>query len=173
MMRKQMLWVLVLLVFILEGSLIPWLFPREWLFHLSFRFVLVLILMVAIKGKRHHSMAMGIVFGILYDILFFGHMLGMYTFVMGLCGYAAGLYAEKLQPAFLGSIWIIAAFLLFEEVAVYSIYALFQIHQESIIWAFSQHMVPSILLNLFFAVAIYLPFNSMIEKSEQKEVRNR
>lgn len=172
-MNKYAMFCLLFAGFILEGSLFPWFFPSSWLSHLSFRFVYVLILLISLQGKRHYTLALGLIFGFLYDVIYYGHMLGLYTFVMGIGCYGAGLYSGRLRPGFLGSIGLISIFLIFLELSVYSIYRLFQIHQESFLWTFVYQITPSILLNLFVAIIFYLPFRVWAEKSQKKTSRKQ
>ncbi|CAM3502154.1 rod shape-determining protein MreD [Marinicrinis lubricantis] len=170
-MKKQLIWWIIFVVFILEGSLLPWFIPASWQDHISFHFVYVLILYVALQGRRHFALALGVSFGFLQDLLYYGHMLGLFTFTMGLGAYSVALFNQRKPPAFVGSLLFVIGALVYLELAVDLLYRLFQINQESFVWTMLHYALPSLLFNLFFAAAIYIPIRVLLDKSNKKAKR--
>ncbi|GJM79272.1 hypothetical protein HMSSN139_17680 [Paenibacillus sp. HMSSN-139] len=68
--RKLILYLLMFLLFILEGTLVPWLVPSAWQSRIAPHLVYVVILYFSVYENRHSGLILGLVFGILHDIVF-------------------------------------------------------------------------------------------------------
>jgi len=171
--RALGLWFGFLAAFIVEGTLPFWFFPGEWSLRLSPHLVLIGVLFAGVLMNRYYALALGLVFGLLQDVHYYGHMLGVHTFVMGLCGYLSGLALQRKFVTFFYLVSVAVVGSLFYDSLVYLCYLLFRVVREPFLWAFPHHIAPSMLLNAFLAVLLYLPvrqyMESMLPKKREEE----
>lgn len=166
-MTRLLLLLLLTAVFILEGTILSWLLPEWWQSYRVFvapHFILVVILFIGLFLDRHLALVFGLIFGLLHDFIYYGHMLGTYSFAMGLTGYLAGLLQRK-QPnlIFYNLSMIVIGQLLF-EVLNFGINRLFSIVNVDFQYAVTHYILPSVLFNLLFALAIYVPMRKLLER---------
>lgn len=143
----------------------PWLVPGSWsdrLFpHLSF----IMCLLVAGFAGRHRAFLFGLSFGLLQDMLFYGHLIGPYGFGMGLVGYLAGLISEKRLYMTLGYfIWLVIIGSVLLESSVFFIYKLFGLTELDYSYVFYWQIAPTVLLQLIIALLMYVPFRRYLVK---------
>lgn len=169
MWHKHALWLFVFLLFLLEGSLLPWLLPDTGELKLQFipHFAWVVIIFITIYLSRHMGLALALVFGILHDIVYYGHVLGVYAFGMGLATYIIGLLLRNSHVTWYIGIGTAALGLILFDIMVYSLYMLFQIVSISPWWIVQHVTLPSLLLNVIFASAIYYPAIKVFAKIEK------
>jgi rod shape-determining protein MreD len=156
-MRMNRAILLGIVLLLLENGVVPWLVPSAWsdrlVPHLSF----VLTVFVACYVGRHRAFLFGLGFGLLGDLLYYGHLIGPYGFGMGLIGYTTGLALERGVP----SLGVVMGATAFGSAAlstiVYFIYRLFRLTQWSYGYAFYHYMAPSLLLEVLVALALYVP----------------
>lgn len=157
--------VALLLFFVAESSLFPWIIPAEWRTDIQLypKLMLVGIIYVGILTNRHAGAVLGVAFGLLQDVLFYGHMLGVNAFTFALAAYAAGLLLRSV-PHNLFSIFMaqISALLLY-ELSLYGLYRLFSVTDLDFSWAFLNGMLPSLLVGLLFALILYIPARKWLE----------
>lgn len=168
--HKHLLWLSILLLFLIEGSLIPWLIPQlaaELKLMIVPQFALVMILYTAIYLHRNMAIAMGLVFGLLHDMIFYGHVLGAYAFSMGLCAYVAALLLRNSHVSWYVGIGCIGLALILFDGLIYGLYKLFQITSVSPGWHAVHAVIPSFILNLTFALAVYYPVIKVFAKIEK------
>lgn len=158
-----------MILFLIETTWFHWFIPADWQHYivLSPRFVLAVILFVALFGSRHIALIMGLVFGLLYDFTFYGYMIGPYAFGMGLVGYVAGLVFNQANMTFLTTIPLIALGLFSFELLNFGVYRLFRIVEFSFGYTFIHHILPSLLFNLLFALILYSPLRFVLEKMDE------
>lgn len=161
--RKVVYWLITLSVFILQSSLFHWLLPGEWAGRIAPHLVLICVIFASLFVHRYFAMSIGLVFGFLHDLMFYGHMLGLYTFVMGLTGYLAGMAFHRHHMTFFYVGAVVGLGCLFFDTLVFFIYTLFQVVAESYTWALLHYIIPSLLLNLFFYAALYIPLRHYVE----------
>jgi rod shape-determining protein MreD len=164
-MPRSRLTLLLFIAFLLEGTILKWIIPPDWQTHVMVtpHPVLILLIFIGISFNRYWSLAYGLSFGMLHDIVYYGPMIGTYSFAMGLVGYLIGLFASRLHANILtGMFWVVSGNLLFEWI-VYGIYRVFQVTNISVQWAFLHVMLPSILINLLLALLMYLPMRKWLE----------
>jgi rod shape-determining protein MreD len=142
---------------ILESSLFPWLIPLEFRDMLYPKIVLVAVIYIGCIGNRHLGVMYGFTFGLLQDVLFFGHMLGANAFAFALTGYVSGLFMRPSAIRMNQVLLIQASCLLLYEITLYSIYRLFDITNAKFGWLFVHGLMTSILMNLFIALSLYIP----------------
>ena len=156
---------LLLLFFLLESALVPWLLPAEWRFELSIypKLVLVCAVYIAILTNRHIGTAFALAFGLLQDIQFYGHMIGVNAFTYALAAYMAGVLIRPNLVNLFSVFLIQLSALLLYETATYALYRLFSVTDADFAWSFVHGMLPSILISLFLALALYIPSRRWLE----------
>ncbi|MBD2844615.1 rod shape-determining protein MreD [Paenibacillus sp. IB182496] len=159
-------WVLLIMfmLFILEGTLAQWLIPLEWSGRIVPRFTFVFVLYAALYAGRHRALLLGILFGMLQDVVFYGHLIGVHAFTMGLCGYVTGLLLEHRRAPMLASLSVIGIVYLLLESLIYLIYRVFRLTADPYDWVLMQTIMPSFFVNLVFALAVYIPARRWFER---------
>lgn len=156
-MRTNRIVVAALLLLLFEGAVVPWLIPEDWSTRLYPHFAFILALFVAGVAGRHAAFLFGLGFGLLQDLLAYGHLIGPYAFGMGLLGYAAGLFYER-KPMKLGFLlWIVMIATLLLDTIVYSLYMLFGLTDLSYPYALYWQIAPTALLQTLLALLLYVP----------------
>jgi rod shape-determining protein MreD len=167
-MTRHLLWVIVLFIFILEGAIVNWIIPGAWqtldLVFVAPHFTLVFVLFIGLFIHRHTALIYGLIFGLLHDFVYYGHMLGVYSFAMGLCGYAAGLLQRKQPNLVFYNLLIVGVGQLIFECINYGLNRLFKTMNIDVQFAFFHYMLPSVLLNLLFALLVYIPVRKLMDK---------
>jgi rod shape-determining protein MreD len=164
-MKRTGLALLLFFIFLLEGTVLKWIIPDVWQTQVAVapHFTLIVILFISLFLNRHWGLAYGLIYGMLHDIVYYGPMIGTYSFTMGLVGYAVGLMPMRSTGSIVSSmVAIIFGSLLFEW-TLYGIYFVFQITHVGVQWIFLHQMLPSILINLLFALLIYVPIRKLLE----------
>ncbi|CAM4363350.1 rod shape-determining protein MreD [Paenibacillus tarimensis] len=156
---------LMVLLFLFEGTIYPWLIPGSLEGRLVPHFVFVFVLYSALYSARHTALTLGLIFGLLQDIVYYGHLLGVHSFAMGICGYLTGLMLEHRRSTIMMALSAIGIGSLFYDSLVYFIYKAFQITSETYAFALIEHILPSLFLQLGFALALYIPARRMFENS--------
>ncbi|OBR68468.1 rod shape-determining protein MreD [Paenibacillus oryzae] len=154
---------LMLLLFVLEGSLVPWLIPEGFGGRIIPHFVFVFVMYSALYANRHQALLLGAGFGLLQDVVYYGHLIGAHFFLMGLCGYFAGILMEKKRATIMMALTIIGFACLLYDTGLFFIYKVFRITEASYAWALTNHILPSLFLQLAFALALYVPLRRMFE----------
>ncbi|WP_309120370.1 rod shape-determining protein MreD [Paenibacillus sp.] len=163
---KWMLLTLTLLFFfLLESSLLPWVTPLTWRSELSIypKLVLISTVYISVFTNRHIGLAYGLAFGLLQDVQFYGHMIGVNAFAYGLAAYVAGLLIRPNLVSLFSVFLIQLSALLLYETSTYAIYRLFSVTDSDFGWMFVHGMLPSILISLFLALALYIPARKWLE----------
>ncbi|PZE19973.1 rod shape-determining protein MreD [Paenibacillus xerothermodurans] len=164
-MRRNWLWLILTGLFILEGTIFQWIIPGVWQskVYVAPHVVLVIVLYIGLYVNRHVALIYGLVFGLLQDVLYYSPMLGPISFAMGLAGYLAGLTHRRLYSNIAVSMMVIAFGNLFFDFIIYGLYRLFQVKHLSLQWSFFHQMLPSMLINLLFALLVYVPVRKLFE----------
>lgn len=170
--RKVTYVFVLLLLFLLQTTLIFWLLPGNWADRLSPHLVMIGVLFAALFVSRHYALVLGLCFGLLHDVMYYGHMIGIYTFVHGLIGYFSGLALVRKHMTFfyIGMVVALGSFVFDTFVAL--IYMLFRVVDEPFKWALLHHILPSVFFNLFLYTTLYVPLRTFVEKigtSKQEE----
>ncbi|CAG7655330.1 rod shape-determining protein MreD [Paenibacillus allorhizosphaerae] len=168
-MNHVKIWLILIVLFLLESSIVPWLIPVAWQTKIIVdpHFILVIVLFIGLYMNRHTALVFGLIFGMLYDFIHYSPMLGPVSFAMGLTGYLAGLMYGRVYTSIVISMLVIALGNLFYEMIIFGLYRLFQVTHSDIEWFFFHQMLPGMLVNLLFALAIYVPLRKMFESLPQ------
>lgn len=155
---------IMLLLFMLEGTIVPWLVPVGFGDRIVPHFVFAFVLFAGLYGSRYMAFGLGIGFGLLQDIVYYGHLMGVHTFLMGLLGYTAGLLAANKRITLVMALAIIGLATFAYDSGVYFIYSVFRISTETYDWAIIDHIAPSLFLQLVFALVFYIPARRWFER---------
>jgi rod shape-determining protein MreD len=154
---------LMLLLFVIEGSLMPWIIPEGFGDRIIPHFIFVFVLFSALYGNRHQALLLGAGFGLLQDVVYFGQLLGLNFFAMGLLGYFTGVLLERKRATVMMAITVIGFACILYDSSLFFIYKVFRITGASYAWALLNHILPSLFLQLAFALACYVPVRRMFE----------
>src|SRR5690242_13211272 len=96
-------------IFLFQGHLMHMLIPVIWQTHVVIapNFMLITILFIGIYMNRHWAMFYGFAFGMLHDIVYYGPMLGPYSFGMGLVGYLIGILSQQAKSSLFRSLLLL------------------------------------------------------------------
>ncbi|SFJ10501.1 rod shape-determining protein MreD [Paenibacillus sp. UNC496MF] len=155
----------MLLLFLTEGTLFYWLVPDDMVGRIVPHFTLAFVLFAALYRGRHSALLLGLAFGLLQDLAFYGRILGVHSFAMGLVGYMTGLLMERKRSTLLMALSMIGLSTLVYDTVVYFVYKVFRLTDQTYEWALSQHIIPSLFLQLLFALALYVPARRWFEGS--------
>ncbi|XEC93179.1 rod shape-determining protein MreD [Paenibacillus tarimensis] len=168
-MKFRLILLLMFFLFLIEGTIMHWLIPAGWTDRLLPQFTYIFVLYAALYSGRHIALLLGLGFGLLQDIVYYGHMIGVNGFAMGLCGYFFGLLFGLKRIPMPATLSLIGFSCLLYNTIVYFIYFVFRITQESYEWALVNHIVPSLFLQLAFALAFYVPARRWFEGAFKKK----
>lgn len=162
------------LLFVVEGAVMPWIIPAGFGHRIIPHFVFVVVIFSGLYSRRHLALLLGVSFGMLQDVVYFGHLLGINAFVMGLMGYFTGVLFERRRSTVMMAISIIGFACLLYDSVIFFIYRVFRITNESYAFALIDHILPSLFLQLAFALACYVPARKWFEgqtkvKSDKSE----
>lgn len=162
--RKVAYGFILLLLFLIQSTTFFWLLPGEWIGRISPHFVFIGILFVALFVHRIYALVLGLCFGLLHDVLFYGHMIGVYTFLMGIIAYLTGLALPRKHMTFfyIGLVMVIGLFSFDSLVTL--IYMLFKVVDTTYQWALLNHILPSLLMNMLIFTIFYIPIRKFVEK---------
>jgi rod shape-determining protein MreD len=164
-MKLKIYWLILFGCFLIEGTLFHWFIPMQWQSstHLVPLLVLVGIVYSAVFIHRHYALFLGMVFGLLQDVVFYGHMLGVHTFSYGLTGYLVGLMYRNSRVTISATMLMVGLSIVIYESITYALYSLFQIADISFVWFLLRQLLPTLIFNLLFALAVYLPARKWLE----------
>lgn len=167
-----LIFVISLACLILEGGLIPWFIPEQWATRVSPHLILLIVLYSAVYLNRYYGLLFGLFVGILHDILYYGHMIGVYSFGMGLLGYAAGLLFQRKRMNVAMMMVVIAIALFTFDSLVYAIYRVTKVTQVTYQWALLHSIIPSLLVNLLVGLALYVPLRKLLDQPKKVEEKD-
>lgn len=165
-MPRYWLWLICFFLFIIESTIMEWMIPTQWssTIHIAGRLVVVVLIYTSLFVDRYFALALGLVYGLLQDVIFYVYMIGLYTFGMGTLAYFNGLAFRRVHLDFLSIQGIVILGLIVFELYVFSIYSLFGITEQSLLDAFKMNILPSTLCSFAFSVLIYVPIRQYLER---------
>ncbi|MFM1652355.1 rod shape-determining protein MreD [Brevibacillus sp. B_LB10_24] len=163
-MPRFVLTLTILILFLLEGTVLQLISPTAWGLSVVTvpRFALVSIIMVALFLGRREGLLYGMCFGFLQDVLY-GQVIGVYTLSMMVAGYFAGLVLLLFHRSFAVVVATAAVILFGHEWLLYSLFRLFSGTAVDVQWMLTERILPSVGLNLVFALLIYVPMAKTCE----------
>ncbi|GIP31365.1 rod shape-determining protein MreD [Paenibacillus sp. J2TS4] len=174
-MGRNKLTLLLLLLFLLEGTVAKWIIPPSWQLQVVVtpHLTLVAIMFIGIYLNKRLGLAYGLGFGLLHDIVYYGPMIGTYCMTMGVIGYLSGYIPFRSQANIMTSLFLVVSGNLLFEWMIYGIYRVTQIRHMDPQWAFMNIMLPTILVNLLFALMIYVPMRKMLDHIRKIQKREK
>ena len=169
-MRRSVLILLLLLLFLLEGTILPWLIPNAWEMRIIPNLVFIVILFVTVYHHRHTALILGLSFGMLHDLIFYGRILGAHSFAMGLSAYLIGLIFQIPRAPLPLMMTVVLLGSLLEDSMLFAIYSVFNLSQEPYNWALLHHMLPTMLFHFAIGLLLYIPLRRQLEQLK-KETR--
>ncbi|WP_128895983.1 rod shape-determining protein MreD [Longirhabdus pacifica] len=159
---------IIWVAFLAEGTLTVWILPSQW--DIAHHWTYVLILMVALYQHRYFAIALACFFGFLHDVLYYGHMLGTYTFAMAIGTYFIGWFANKKNVTFyFRNYLLMVAGIIFITIFLFFLYKLFQVHHLPFYWAVGHYILPTVIYNALFAAVIMVPFRNLLGPFQQPQ----
>jgi rod shape-determining protein MreD len=171
-MRRSVLVLLLFLLFIVEGTILPWLIPDVWQMRIIPNLVFVVLLFVTIYHHRHTALILGLCFGMLHDVVFYGRILGAHSFAMGLSAYLIGLLFQIPRAPLPLMMTVVLLGSLLGDSILFGIYSVFNLNQEPYSWAILNHMLPTMLFHFAIGLLFYIPVRrqlELIKKETNKE----
>lgn len=166
MMTRHLVWIILFGLLLLQSSVMPWLLPAAWqgATRVDPHLMLTVVLYIGIHVGRHPALAYGIGFGLLHDFLFYGNMIGVYSFGMGLTGYLAGLTQRLARPSMLFNLVVVGIGQFLFDAINFALNRLFKTTADSFDYSLTHHMLPSLLFNVAIALLIYVPIRKLLER---------
>ncbi|MNW31394.1 Rod shape-determining protein MreD [compost metagenome] len=161
--RKYILILLLFLLFVVEGAIVPWLVPGSWQTRIFPHLVYVAILFISIYDNRHTGLVLGLCFGLLQDVVYYGALIGAYSFAMGLSCYLMGLiFRVRQAPLPLMMIVVMVGSMLLDSI-LFGTYRLFELTHQPYTWALMNHIIPNLFIQFIFALIVYVPLRRELE----------
>ncbi|WP_028543578.1 rod shape-determining protein MreD [Paenibacillus taiwanensis] len=164
-MNRNWMILFMLLLFLIEGAWLPFFIPDEWKVRIIPQFVFIIVLYHAVYKHRHTALLMGLGFGLLQDIVYYGQMLGPHTFSMGFLGYFIGLLFTTRNTSMVTMMVIAVMGSFAYQSIVFGIYALFSVQHLTFKYALMEYMLPSLMIQLLFALIVYVPMRKWFDSS--------
>lgn len=169
MRKHRYLLVLILFVlFIAEGTILPWFIPPDWQTRLIPHLVYIVILFVSVYDGRHKALGLGLIFGLLQDVVYYGSMIGAYSFAMGFSAYLIGLVFKPSRTPLPFMLFAVLAGSLLLDSILFGTNTLFELNHQPYSWALVNHMLPNMIFHFIFALAIYVPLRRYLEKRQNR-----
>jgi len=172
-MSMQRIILIMLLLFLSEGTIFYWLLPDSLVNRVVPHFAFAFVLFAGLYRGRHAAVLLGLSFGLLQDIVYYGSIIGVHSFSMGVVGYLTGLLMERRRSTMLMGLSMIVLTTLVYETFIYFIYRVFRLTHQSYEWALLDHILPSLFLQFAFALIFYIParrwFEGSLKKKKQDE----
>ncbi|MFC3750626.1 rod shape-determining protein MreD [Paenibacillus sp. GCM10012306] len=155
---------LLFLLFILEGTVLPRLIPNAWQMRIIPNLVFIVVLFVTVYHHRHTALILGLSFGMLHDIVFYGRILGAHSFAMGVSAYLIGLIFQAPRAPLPLMMTVVLLGSLLSDTILFGIYSVFNLNQEPYSWALLEYMLPSMLFHFAIGLLLYVPLRTQLEK---------
>ncbi|MEK3717002.1 rod shape-determining protein MreD [Paenibacillus sp. FSL P2-0089] len=169
-MRRPVLVLLLFILFILEGTVLPWLIPDGWQMRIIPNLVFIVILFVTVYHHRHTALILGLSFGMLHDVVFYGRILGAHSFAMGLSAYLIGLIFQIPRAPLPLMMTVVLLGSLLEDSILFAIYNVFNLSQEPYNWALLHHMLPTMLIHFAAGLLLYVPLRRQLELLKKETI---
>jgi rod shape-determining protein MreD len=159
MMKKVLLPLLIYLAFISESSLVQALLPQEnsmdW--QMIPRFSMVMILFIAMFLNTTYGILYGLAFGLLTDLLY-TDIIGVYLFSMAATAYITSVFSRYLFGNVIVTLLLTIVGVSILEFFVYGLNSLIGISNQMIDMFLFKRLLPTLIINGFFAILIYYPY---------------
>ncbi|UQZ33087.1 rod shape-determining protein MreD [Paenibacillus sp. PK3_47] len=162
-MRRSVLILLLFLLFILQGTILPRLLPDVWQMRIIHNLIFIVILFVTVYHHRHTALILGLSFGMLHDVIYYGRILGAHSFAMGVSAYLIGLIFQIPRAPLPMMMTVVLLGSLLQDSILYAIYSVFNLSQVPYNWALLNYMLPTMLFHFAMALLLYIPLRRQLE----------
>ncbi|QWU15089.1 rod shape-determining protein MreD [Paenibacillus sophorae] len=166
--RRPTLILLLFLLFILQGAVLPWVIPDSLEMRIVPNLVFIVILFVTVYHHRHTALVLGLSFGMLHDIVFYGRIIGAHSFAMGVSAYLIGLIFQTPRAPLPLMMTIVLLGSWLEDSILFGIYSIFKLNRDPYNWALLNYMLPTMLIHFVLALLLYIPVRRQLEKLENR-----
>ncbi len=164
-MRKRILILLVLFLFLAEGLMIPLLTKADY--GLSFtiypRLLLVVIIYIAIYHKGREALILALILGILTDLVF-GRVYGVYTISMIGVVFLSIALADLRHPSFFYYLFVQLIAITSYEIFIFGLFKIYQLATMHFTEMLLYVLLPTVLFNLLLAALFYPLLNRLLGK---------
>lgn len=164
-MNRVYLPVILFCLFIIEGTWMQIIAPENFGFEFVLipRFILMIIMFVALYMNVPLAVTYAFVAGFLYDIIY-TDFIGIYLFAMALTTYVVGQSAKILHlNVVVGTLAALVAVVVLEFL-VYGLYTLIGFIDYAMESFLLERLLPSLILNGIFWILSYLPMKKLVIK---------
>jgi len=168
MIIRFILPIIIFLLLILEGiaiDLLPSFITTYDLFvvpHWVFIFLLLMNLFYD-TNDTYHSIAYGVIFGLLVDIVY-TDLLGVYMFVYPFALYINHWLKRILHTNFVMSVVMLVIGISIVEFSIYFIYFLIGIVNSSFTFFLLKRLLPTLIANILFIIPLYVLFMKRLDR---------
>ncbi|HET7628317.1 MAG TPA: rod shape-determining protein MreD [Bacillales bacterium] len=144
--------------FIFDGTVMQ-VFSAHWFgadIHLIPRFAMILVLFTAVFYKRSTSLAYGLIFGFMQDIIY-TDIIGVYSFTMAFTAYLIASFAALFRKNVFSAFALVLFGVVLLEFQVYGLYSIIGVSNASLHQFLYERLFPSLVLNGGFFICAYYP----------------
>lgn len=169
-MTRFLFFLTLFFLFIIEGTVVQLFSPDRWGIPMIMipRFVVVILIFSALFLGRFQGLFIGLLFGLMYDVIY-GSVIGIYGFSMALVGYFSGLTFKIFQQNIILILLTVLSSLLIHEFIVYGLLTLISFVDMDVQLFFFQKVIPTIILNMIFALLITYPIRLILIQVREEE----
>ncbi|MFD2446217.1 rod shape-determining protein MreD [Bacillus sp. CGMCC 1.16607] len=164
-MSRFLPFVLFFLFFIFESLFIE-LFPAK-LFHKDWiivpHFLVAGILLLTIYGNRKLGIWYGLLFGLLFDIVY-TEIIGVYLFMIPLTAYFVSKMMKILQSNIIIATFVVLLGIALMEIVVFEMNFLIHVTSMPFPQYVSMRLLPTLVLNFIFIILFVYPLKKQFEK---------
>ncbi|UTR11235.1 rod shape-determining protein MreD [Evansella sp. LMS18] len=170
MMRKYSLFLVLFVLFIIEGTVFQIFAPDQFGSDLLFipRWSFMLIIFAGIFRGRGTGTLYGVIFGVMFDVIY-SSLLGIYTFAMGLLAYLLSISIPFFQRNLPAAVFLTITAVILLEYFLYGMMLLLGMtaipHHEFLYSRF----LPSLAMNFFVLAAAAYPLRKWFEFIKRNE----
>lgn len=137
------------------------------------RFVMAVILFIALFAGRATALTYGLIFGLLSDVVYTDYI-GIYFFAMAFTAYIIASIAALFHHKNLFTIFILGLFgIVMLEFQVYGLYIVVGIAQVSMDHFLYERLLPTLILNGVFIVLAYYPLRRYFHALDAAKRENK
>ncbi len=129
------------------------------------RFLIIIIVFIALHKSIPLAIVYATTFGLLYDIIY-TDFIGIYMFTMALTTYLVGQSAKVVHINAIVGLVIAFVTVIVLDFQVYGIYMLIGIADLPIKYFLFERLIPSIVLNGVFLILMYIPMRKVMKVVE-------
>ena len=169
MMKQVQLFIVLLVLFLLQGTVFQVFSLRSFGYDLvaSPYFILIAVLMIGFFNSKTVALRYAIIFGFLIDFVY-TDVWGVYAFCMTVTSYVLLFIGRHFNTHIIIILLTSMVATILVDVEVYGIYTLIGITKQNFIEYIQQHLAPTLILNSVFTVICFYPLRALCERLKEK-----